>query len=294
VAATNVNLWQKVEQGKFREDLYFRLSAFPINIPPLRERGFDIDLLFRKFTADFSERNRVRPLSLSEDARDLLLRYRFPGNIRELKNIAERMSVLETERLISDLTITQYLPSDSERSLPAVMPSAGGSSSGSSQDYSERDLLYKIFFDMRKDVVELTKNVDELKKLVMSLLKGDQQTASQIISENEALFREYPEIPDFNPERALPAPSQAPDAHTHTHSQPVQEHHPDTVDLAGFEEVTEEVAEESLSLHKQEEEMIIRALRKNNHKRKYAAQDLGISERTLYRKIKHYGLEDLK
>lgn len=286
VAATNVDLWQKVEQGKFREDLYFRLSAFPINIPPLRERGLDIDLLFRKFTSDFSERNHISPLILTEEARDQLLRYRFPGNIRELKNLAERMSVLETQRTIHEETIIKYLPKNSERSLPAVLPNHTNRTSGGGQDYSERDLLYKIFFDMRKDVVELTKNVDDLKKLVMSLLKGDQQMASQIIEDNQSLFHEYPEVP-FKPDRALPA---AMNSNSNQHEE--ERSSMETLELDKYEEITDE-SQESFSLQKQEEEMIIRALRKNNNKRKYAAQDLGISERTLYRKIKYYGLEDL-
>ena len=276
VAATNVNLMKKVQNGKFREDLYYRLSTVPIYVPPLRDRGEDILLLFRKFASDFAEKYRVKPISLTDDAKTILLKYRFPGNIRQLKNLTEQISVLSTENKIIDSEILlHYLPQDRNQ-LPALYRDPEKEKQG----LSERDLLYKVLFDMKKDM-------NDLKKFVLEALQHEGST-SQIIEDHSELFED---LDNNNIEHASPAPEKpvllnldAP----HERDKAFDNHDNDIQDIA---HETEE--DESLSLEKKEKELIIRALRKNNNKRKYAAKDLGISERTLYRKIKQYELEDL-
>lgn len=275
VAATNVNLLKNVENGKFREDLYYRLSTVPIYVPPLRERGQDIDLLFRKFASDFSERYRVKPITLTEDAKAILLNYRFPGNIRQLKNIVEQISVLSTdEKSINAQQLTNYLPNQNT-SLPALYKNKD------QEGLSERDLLYKVLFDMKKDM-------NELKKFVLKVLKSDSPN-KEIIADHSELFE------DLETTSVLPRP---------VHDEPVllnikgagntTEIYDANDDHDDIQDITHETEEdESLSLEKKEKELIIKALNKNNNKRKYAALDLGISERTLYRKIKQYELEDL-
>jgi transcriptional regulator with PAS, ATPase and Fis domain len=261
VAATNVNLLMKVEQGKFREDLYYRLSTVPIYVPPLRERGKDIELLFRKFAADFAEKYRVKPITLTEDARELLLKYRFPGNIRQLKNLVEQISVLSSEnKEITAEVLSHYIPKDSN--LPALYKEHN------IENITEREILYKILFDLRKDV-------NDLKKIVLET-SVNPADASQIIKEHSTLFEGVQE------------------EIKRTH-EPVVLNIKPPIPRSGEEEVYEEVSSEeddSLSIEKKEKELIMRALRKNNNKRKYAARDLGISERTLYRKIKEYQLEE--
>lgn len=278
VAATNVNLLEAVEKGTFREDLYYRLSSVPIHIPPLRERGNDIDLLFRKFAADYSEKYRTKPISLTDDAKEVLLQYRFPGNIRELKNLVERMSTLEIEsREIDAEKLRSYLP-PSTNNLPALY-----AKSGEGEKFSERDILYKILFEMRHDM-------NELKKLVHQVLQNENYGSNILeqhqdffngvedeIKETEESFKTANEIANHRYLLANPNKSNEND---------------DTYELANIEDITHEAEEsDDLSLEKKEKEMIIRALKKNDRKRKYAAQDLGISERTLYRKIKQYEIE---
>ncbi|MBL7850901.1 MAG: sigma 54-interacting transcriptional regulator [Cyclobacteriaceae bacterium] len=263
VAATNVNLQSKVEDGKFREDLYYRLNSVPIYVPPLRERGKDVELLFRKFASDFAERYKVKPVSLTEEAKDLLLKYRFPGNIRQLKNLVDQISVLSTEQKeITAEILRQYLPQ--ERSLPALYSTA------SSQDISEREILYKVLFDMRRDV-------NELKRIVLENINNPAR-AAQLVKENPDLFSEVP-VPAKPEEPVLL--NLTPSANAVT--TPVEDE---------VQDISHETADDSLSIEKKEKELIMRALRKNNNRRKYAARDLGISERTLYRKIKEYDLED--
>lgn len=274
VAATNVNLLQAVERGKFREDLYYRLNTVPIFVPPLRERGEDVLLLFRKFTADFSERMHIPPIRLADDARQLLLGYRFPGNIRQLKNIAEQVSILESEnRMVNAQAFARYIPDYQANTTPSVFRE-GHHGEGS---FSERELLYKVLFDMRRDVTEL-------KKLFLDMVQNG-GNGHDIVRENPELFRnahaEDAHFADGGPRLLPPA----------TQSQPGMLSLRDD-DQAEVVDVTHETQEESLSLEKQEKEMIIRALRKNHNKRKYAAQALGISERTLYRKIKQYEIEE--
>jgi transcriptional regulator with PAS, ATPase and Fis domain len=262
VAATNVNLLVKVEQGKFREDLYYRLSTVPIYVPPLRERGKDIELLFRKFATDFAEKYRVKPISLTEEARELLLKYRFPGNIRQLKNLVEQMSVLSSEnKEITAEILSHYIPKDSN--LPALYKDHN------LENITEREILYKILFDLRKDM-------NDLKKIVLESSANPSQ-AAQIIKEHAGLFEGLQE--DLKPAHepvVLNIKSEAAN---------IEEEET-------FEDVAHEAEDDSLSIVKKEKELIMRALRKNNNKRKYAARDLGISERTLYRKIKEYQLEE--
>ncbi|GAB2770674.1 sigma-54-dependent Fis family transcriptional regulator [Rhabdobacter roseus] len=279
VAATNVNLRDAVGQGKFREDLYYRLNTVPIFVPPLRERDEDVLLLFRKFTNDFAERYRTRPVRLTASAREMLMAYEFPGNIRQLKNIAEQITILETnnDTQISAETLHRYLHPVQTPSRKALIPL---SMTEEGTSFSERELLYKVLFDMRRDVNELkklVKNVLQNEQYGGDLLKDHQELFSTITSPESGTSPSRTETP-----RLLPSPP------------------PRVVDLDRYSDkrseiedvthVTEE--EESLSLEEKEKEMIIKALQKNNNKRKYAAQALGISERTLYRKIKQYDIEE--
>ncbi|WP_026954612.1 sigma-54 interaction domain-containing protein [Algoriphagus vanfongensis] len=278
ITATNVNLIKAVEKGKFREDLYYRLNTVPIFVPPLRDRGEDMVLLFRKFTSDFSERYHVKPISLDAGAQNLLMRYPFPGNIRQLKNIAEQISLLEQERDVDAQTLSKYLPTDNSR-LPMTLPGHPGKSSEST-DFSERDLLYKVLFDMKKDM-------NELKKLVLESYQNGGLNQS-IIQKHSGLFEDM----DNNF-----APSESPESSSN-YSMPLvlESQKSSNIDERDYEdEAIEDIIHEeddnSLSLEKKEKEMILRALRKHNNKRKYAASDLGISERTLYRKIKQYEID---
>jgi transcriptional regulator with PAS, ATPase and Fis domain len=271
VAASNVDLQSAVVDGKFREDLYYRLSTVPISVPPLRNRSEDMLLLFRKFASDFSEKYRVKPIQLTENAQTVLLKYRFPGNIRQLKNLVEQMSVLEMERTITADTLRKYLPDD-YRNVPILYQKDGGKSS----NVSERDILYKVLFDMKQDVTEL-------KKLVFQLLSSDQD--EQLLQKHQGLFKSLEEESDqgtyvlSNGDRA-------------DNSMKINEIETTSEDDI-IQDITHETeTDDSLSIEKKEKELIIKALQKNNNKRKYAAQDLGISERTLYRKIKQYQIDE--
>jgi transcriptional regulator with PAS, ATPase and Fis domain len=265
VAATNVNLMHKVEDGKFREDLYYRLSTVPIFVPPLRERGKDVELLFRKFATDFAEKYKVKPIALTEDAKDVLLKYRFPGNIRQLKNLVEQISVLSTDaKEVNSEKLLHYLPQES--SLPAIYRNG----SSPTESFSERDILYKVLFDMKKDMVDL-------KKIVLDNL-SQEGNAAQLVKEHPGLFAGLDSTGQQNESVVLNLNSNSPTVH----HEPVEDVH----------DITHETEEDSLSIEKKEKELILRALQKNNNKRKYAARDLGISERTLYRKIKQYDLEE--
>ena len=263
IAASNVDVPTAIDHGRFREDLFYRLNTLPIRIPPLRERGEDILLLFRKFAADFAEKYRMPSIRLDNEARNMLLNYSWPGNVRQLKNITEQISIIESERDIKASTLKAYLPDYDSVKLPAVIKKDDDKSFS-----SEREILYKILFDMKSDM-------HDLKKLVYDLIQnGDNTSFSESGSRAiRNLFRDTKvEMPDSKV----------------TEAQQV-----DFTIRKGREDIvdTEEIVEESLSLAGKEVEMIRKALEKYNGKRKLAAHELGISERTLYRKIKEYGIE---
>ncbi|MEZ0539466.1 sigma-54 interaction domain-containing protein [Fibrella arboris] len=304
VAATNVNLLAAVEKGRFREDLYYRLNTVPIFVPPLRERGTDIDLLFRKFTTDFAERYRIKPIQLTDDAKRMLLTYPFPGNIRQLKNFAEQISILESEQSkpIDGEVLAKYLPRPQTVGSTSMALTASGT--GSADSFSERELLYKVLFDMRRDM-------NDLKKLVRDVLSNEAY-GPQVLNNHRDLFESVggegtsdyadaaahePNFARLLPDGSRPAqPLYEPDfGHPGRGTAAVQvfEDTDNDINEATVEDVSHETEEDdSLSLEKKEKEMIVKALRRNNNKRKYAAQALGISERTLYRKIKQYEIDE--
>ncbi len=283
VAATNVNLLEAVQRGKFREDLYYRLNTVPITVPPLRERGPDIDLLFRKFSTDFAERYHIEPVMLTPEAREMLIKYPFPGNIRQLKNMAEQIQILEGENqnAINPQRLAKYLPSTPTSSRALTLVGGEGAES-----YNERELLYKILFDMRRDVTDL-------KRLVLKILNND-TTGHDILKQNSHLFSNIDNNDVAFSETKLLPQSQP----HHSSSLPAHQEISNFVEINEYEadeieDIAHETAEEeSLSLEHKEKEMITKALQKNNGKRKNAAQALGISERTLYRKIKQYDIEE--
>ncbi|WP_300698797.1 sigma-54 dependent transcriptional regulator [Bacteroides sp.] len=267
VAATNVNLTQAIANGRFREDLYYRLNTVPIQIPPLRERGEDVVLLFRKFASDFAEKYRMPAIQLTEDARQMLLSYSWPGNVRQLKNITEQISIIETNREINSSILKVYLP---EQNTMQRLPALFGVKESKSFE-SEREILYQVLFDMRHDVTELKKLVHEI-----MTEQGRGTVSSQAVAPSTYFTPTPPAV-------VPPVTSGVPTIiHPSIKSAP-------TVD--DDIQDTEEYVEESLSLDEVEKEMIRKALEKHHGKRKSAAQDLNISERTLYRKIKEYGLD---
>ncbi|WP_299684997.1 sigma-54 dependent transcriptional regulator [uncultured Dokdonia sp.] len=278
VAATNVHMFEAIKEGKFREDLYYRLSTVEINLPPLRERKNDIHLLFRKFASDFAMKYKMPTIRLDELATQLLVQYRWSGNIRQLRNVAEQISVLEQNRSITADTIRNYLP-DTGSKLPAVIEKK------ESSDFSnEREILYKVLFDMKADL-------NDLKKLTLELMKNG--NTADVREENESLINKiYNKEDSYDtanevmevlhiPEQATPATPVTPI----TSPLPTQEIKEDPYHFA--EEIEEE---ETLSLHDKELELIKKSLERHNGKRKAAADELGISERTLYRKIKQFDL----
>ncbi|HEX3008297.1 MAG TPA: sigma-54 dependent transcriptional regulator, partial [Bacteroidales bacterium] len=259
IAATNIDIIRAIQNGKFREDLYYRLNTVPIFIPPLRERVEDIHLLFRKFSVDFAEKYRMPPVQLDDDAQKMLESYDWPGNIRQLKNITEQISVIEHNRDVTRETLQRYLPDYASVKLPAIISHEDQKSFA-----SEREILYKILFDMKNDM-------NDLKKLVVDILKKD-GSSDDIHQNNAQLIKKlYQSV-----EPGMPS----------NNSKPIE-----IVRQENNIEDTEEVLEESLSLSDKEIEMIKKALDKYSGKRKLAASELGISERTLYRKIKEYNLE---
>ena len=263
IAATNVNLLQAIDNGRFREDLYYRLNTVPIQVPPLRERPEDVPLLFRKFSVDFADKYRMPSITLDDDARRLLVAYTWPGNVRQLKNVTEQISVIEENRVIGPEILQKYLPGYNSNKLPALIKGANDEPSFA----NEREILYKILFDMRNDV-------NDLKKLVLTMLEGDSEHVTHREETKGIISNLYKGV-----ENVLPKTHKINSESTSIiHEQPIYHD-------------TEELTEESLSLIDKEKEMIIRALDKYNGRRKNAAQELGISERTLYRKIKEYNLE---
>jgi transcriptional regulator with PAS, ATPase and Fis domain len=264
VAATNLNMHQAINKGKFREDLYYRLSTIEIHLPPLRERLSDIHLLFRKFASDFAQKYNMPGVRLTDEAVKVLENYGFPGNIRQLKNIAEQISVVEENRIITPSSIQQYLPSKGTN-LPSVIESKKNSSDFS----SEREIMYKVLFDMRNDI-------NDLKKLTLELMQsGD---AEKVQEENKNLIKKiYNEVPKQQPEE------------NHVEVVRLNEKYAESTDT-DYEFAETIDADESLSIQEKEIELIKKSLERNNGKRKLAAKELGISERTLYRKIKQYDL----
>ena len=261
VAATNLNMEDAITKGKFREDLFYRLSTIEIKIPPLRERKTDIILLFRKFASDFAKKYKMPTVRLNDDAQRILQEYNWNGNIRQLKNITEQLSVLEQERAINGDMISTYLP-DPKNNLPALI-----SDNKSESDFSsEREILYKILFDMKRDL-------NELKKLTNNLKKTTSNESEKLDDIQSLIPKKFKEIDDSNNQNNVL----------------LDDNYENKNDKYSFAE--EIIEEETLSIQDKELELIIKALERNNGRRKAAANELGISERTLYRKIKQYDLE---
>jgi DNA-binding NtrC family response regulator len=272
IAATNRELLEFTQKGRFREDLYYRLSTVPIRVSSLRDRKEDIPLLFRKFAVDFAERYKTAPVQLDEEAKQLLVNYPWPGNIRELKNIAEQISVLSQQPQINAATLHGFLPHKTGTRMPVL--AANTNSNG--EFANEREILYKLFFDMKKDVTEL-------KKMFVEILQNPSLAGAAKSYTQESLLNEYepvetttliPSTSNLSPSSLHPTPS----------TQPVLLH---DNDLHEHEEV-----DESLNIMDKEKELIIKALKKHRGKRKDASVDLGISERTLYRKLKEYDIDE--
>ena len=270
VAATNVDLMQKIKAGKFREDLYYRLNIVPINVPSLKERKEDIHLLFRKFAADFSDKYRTDPIQLDEDAKRLLLSYPWPGNIRELKNVVEQLSILTEGNIISSQELSQAIPNIQKSLLPAIAEQNGGENAG----LYEREILYKLLFDMKNDM-------NDLKGLVFELIRTNDLDVSDIDKARQIqASTSFEPTGSWKPSEPVGSTAQ-PDIPT---SGPIVIHSP------GDEDYQVEDVEETLSMASMEKDLIRKALKKHNNRRKDAADELGISERTLYRKIKLYEL----
>lgn len=261
IAATNVDLPGAIQQGKFREDLYYRLNTVPITIPPLRHRSDDTYLLFRKFASDFADKYRMPPIRLDEDARHLLTSFSWPGNVRQLKNITEQISIIEQNRDITANMLKTYLPVGNSTNLPALFRGSGEKTFG-----SEREILYQVLFDMKRDM-------NDLKKLVLDLMHDRDEIKTT--EDHAQIIRKL-----YQNENVEIVSEKKPTV-------PIQ------IDTLNKDDIldTEEFVEESLSLEDKEIELIQKALEKHSGKRKLAAQELGISERTLYRKIKEYNIE---
>ena len=267
IAATNKDLLDLTDKGKFREDLYYRLSTVPIRVPSLRDRPEDIPLLFRKFAVDFAERYKTAPVQLDEEAKNLLISYPWPGNVRELKNIAEQISVLSEDKQVAAAVLRRFIPETSANRLPMLAPSTGASN-GNHEFANEREILYKLFFDMKKDVTEL-------KKMVVEIIQNPSLASSQ----HSAFINDLKEL---KPAETAYQPA------TLNSAQPVVIHNSN-----GHEDIHHhEEVEESLNIMDKEKELIVKALKKHKGKRKDAASDLGISERTLYRKLKEYDINE--
>ena len=267
IAATNKELIDLSRKGRFREDLYYRLNTVPIRVPALRDRQEDIILLFRKFAADFADKYKTSSVMLDDDAKQMLASYTFPGNVRELKNIAEQISVLSKDKNVTGQTLLSFLPQNNQSRMPMVVNNNDGSNASQSEFANEREILYKLFFDMKKDV-------NELKKMFFDILQNPSMANTAPIMNSENIFREIqPSNNNFN---------------NNNSTQPVILQPTSKENIHAHEDV-----EESLSIMDKEKELIIKALKKHRGKRRDAAKNLGISERTLYRKLKEYDIEDL-
>ena len=271
VAATNVKMGDAIQKGKFREDLYYRLSTVEINLPPLRERKGDIPLLFRKFAADFAQKYKMPTVRLDEEAQNMLSQYRWGGNIRQLRNIAEQISVLEKERDLNPVILRNYLPELGSQ-LPAVIKSESKDADFS----SEREILYKVLFDMKSDL-------NDLKKLTLELMENENHSSVQ--EKNPDLIKKIYGNEKDTLEKSLEViPAEKNNSYNYKENS----------DTSSYEFAETVIEEEPLSLLEKEIEMIKKSLKRSNGKRKIAAKELGISERTLYRKIKQYDLQDLE
>jgi len=274
IAATNRDLLEFTQNGKFREDLYYRLSTVPIRVPALRDRKEDIPLLFRKFVVDFAERYKTMPVQLDDEAKNLLINYSWQGNVRELKNIAEQISVLSNQQIVTANELRKFLPEKYASRLPVLAANA----QHTGEFANEREILYKLFFDMKKDVTEL-------KKMFLEILKNPSLAGHAANYTQESLLNDYNGISNELPKQVNMPPA----VHTQfvpaPNMQPVLISHDD--EIHHHEEV-----EESLNIMDKEKELIIKALKKHKGKRKDAASDLGISERTLYRKLKEYDIDE--
>ena len=267
VAATNVNMQKAVSEGRFREDLYYRLNTIPVKMPPLRERGNDILLLFKLFTMQMAEKYNIPRITLTEDAKKIMLKYKWPGNVRQLKNITEQMSVLSTEREIDASTIHQFIPEDPESTQLAMIPNQGGAHSYE----NERELLYKILYELRGNVSEMRREMNDMRKKIDEAGKLENATPYQ---------------------QATPYPTTMHTlAPTEQHVTPYGMHDMRQQNRVEDVEVEEIKDSDSLNLNDLGRQMVERALEKNGGNRKKAAAELGISDRTLYRRIKQYGLD---
>ncbi|MFT4019521.1 sigma-54-dependent Fis family transcriptional regulator [Terrimonas sp.] len=273
IAATNKDLLEFTHKGRFRQDLYYRLNTVPIRVPALKDRQEDIILLFRKFAADFAERYKTPSIQLDDEAKDLLIHYSWPGNVRELKNIAEQISVLSQDKTITAKQLEQFLPVHNTQNLMPVLAGGGGNVTHA-EFANEREILYKLFFDMKRDVTEL-------KKMFVEILQNPQRAAAVSAFTKESLMNDYEPLPERENVVVKPVFNQP--------SQPVLigNNNGNGSDIHHHEEV-----EESLNIMDKEKELILKALKKHKSKRKDAASDLGISERTLYRKLKEYDIND--
>ncbi len=270
IAATNRELLEYTQKGKFREDLYYRLNTVPIRVPSLRDRKEDIPLLFRKFVVDFAEKYKTKPIFLDEEARELLTKYSWPGNVRELKNIAEQISVLRKSDNINSETLAGFLPQHNMHNMPMV---TSGSPVG--EFANEREILYKLFFDMKKDV-------NELKKMFLEILQNPSIAGQPGNFNKESLINELKEDIMPNPTAHVSSANVQPTVHLN-HPQPI---------IIDNESNSHYEVDESLNIMDKEKELILKALKKHRGRRKDASTDLGISERTLYRKIKEYNIEE--
>lgn len=266
VAATNVNMRQAISEGKFREDLYYRLNTIPINLPPLRERGNDILLLFRLFAMQMAEKYKLPKITLDDEAKQVMLKYKWPGNVRQLKNITEQMSVIAEKRVIDREEILRFIPQDTESTELALVDKGQGSHSYE----SEREILYKILYELRGNVSDLRRDLNNVRKQLETYRELEETAHYRHLATEGA--------------QTLPATTQ--DAF-----RPDDKEVEDAV-AEEIQETRPQREEESLNLNDNQRQMVVRALERNNGNRKKAAQELGISDRTLYRRIKEYGLED--
>ncbi len=274
VAATNVNIPKAIQKNKFREDLFYRLNTVPIEIPSLRNRKEDIHLIFRKFAADFAERYKMPSIQLTAEGKSLLEKYRWPGNIRQLKNVTEQISVIEKNKTISAAVLKQYLPENSDNSLPILYQ-------GDQEGLSEREILYKVLFDMKNDVTEL-------KRIVFQASQGKSKETNEVNDQFFDRLQENKEAEQVFKKLSLPESTIGNEESVElleTENEVVEINEEDKVEYEDIVQV------ESLSISETEKKLIRKALEKHHGKRKYAAEDLGISERTLYRKIKEYEIE---